>query len=358
MARLASLTEEDIKNGVLNRMLADVGIPNINNYVTDFHQQTASLFVDTLEHQQSGGIDSTMDEISDDDIFSPADIETWLTGIRPRLDDSLTPCASDESSTLPSSAPARPPPPTDLSGWMQRMIPESSLVVPAQAVDTTSTAPASMPSVTGDLGSWLHDWSISIAQQPPPASLDNWLQGLVSDKLTEPIGKGTSAKGRLNSYLDAAQRVLSRHGYKIAADQPTTVVPAAKVGMFGNVKHMYFLVSGAYLVGRTRSFSLTLTLTLGLLSVENLGQESRPKDHCRRRSNHASRDGHRLSQQVRRTITVRHGRHQSRRSTTIPGFRRSHEHHSAIARRNIIGQSLEQQLQIENISVRGEKCKS
>jgi hypothetical protein len=98
--------------------------------------------------------------------------------------------------------------------------------------------------VTGNLGSWLNDWSKSLAEQPPPTSLDNWLQGLVSNNINEPIGKAASSKGRLNSYLNAAQDVLSKHGYDVSPKTtPTASTTKASAGMFGNVKQMYFLVS-------------------------------------------------------------------------------------------------------------------
>ncbi|CAF4854267.1 unnamed protein product, partial [Rotaria sp. Silwood2] len=29
--------------------------------------------------------------------------------------------------------------------------------------------------VTGNLGTWLNDWSKSLGEQPPPKSLDEWL---------------------------------------------------------------------------------------------------------------------------------------------------------------------------------------
>ena len=39
MEKLANITETDIKNGVLNRMLADAGIPNVQEYVNNFHHK-------------------------------------------------------------------------------------------------------------------------------------------------------------------------------------------------------------------------------------------------------------------------------------------------------------------------------
>ena len=114
-------------------------------------------------------------------------------------------------------------------------------------ITITTLEPAATPTsdaaLTGNLGTWLTDWTKNLTEQPPPASLDHWLQGLVSQNMHEPIGKTTSPKGRLNTYLNAAQEVLSQHGYNVSNEiTPTTNIEQTKGGMFGNVKQMYFLV--------------------------------------------------------------------------------------------------------------------
>jgi hypothetical protein len=157
----------------------------------------------------------------------------------------------------------------------------------------------SSATVSGDLGSWLNDWSRSFALQPPPTSLDTWLKGLIPQDIHEPLGKAASPKARLNSYLNAAQDVLSKHGYDVDSGKlPTTAQTPVKAGTFGNVKHMYFLVSITL-----SSLSLFLTLFL-LFAVENVGQEQRSKDHCRRCADHVARDGSGLSKQTRGTDVV------------------------------------------------------
>jgi hypothetical protein len=229
MEKLANLTETDIKNGVLNHMLANAGISNVQDYVEQFHQDTENLIIEQIEHPDP---DKTYD---DDQIAPPADIQSWITGLRLRLDDPVKPLLPEQQQQQQ---------PTDLKSWMQRMAPNSShsstLTTPSE---TTTTATDNDAPVTGNLGSWLNDWSKNLAEQPPPASLDNWLKGLVPPNMNEPIGKTNSSKGRLNSYLNAAQDVLSKNGYNVSNEVALPTNVKNKTGMFGNVKHMYFLVS-------------------------------------------------------------------------------------------------------------------
>ncbi|CAF3887588.1 unnamed protein product, partial [Rotaria sordida] len=49
MEKLANLTQNDINNGVLNRMLVNVGIPDVQEYVKNFHQETEELLVKEFE---------------------------------------------------------------------------------------------------------------------------------------------------------------------------------------------------------------------------------------------------------------------------------------------------------------------
>ena len=84
-------------------------------------------------------------------------------------------------------------PPTDLKSWMQRMAP----VDIHSSTDTTTTetllSSDNDTAITGNLGTWLNDWSKSLTEQPPPTSLDKWLQSLISTNMHEPIGKATSS---------------------------------------------------------------------------------------------------------------------------------------------------------------------
>ena len=239
MERLAHLTETDIRNGVLNQMLAKAGIPDVQEYVQKFHEETENKIVDDWQH-------SDPKRIQDDELIAPpADVQSWITGLRLRLDDPVV--KPPQSKPSQQQQQQQPPQPTSLTGWMQGMAPvhlHSSTDITTTQTDVTptdSTDPI-MP-VAGNLGTWLTDWSRNLAQQPPPTSLDTWLKGLVSDNLHEPIGKAASSKGRLNSYLNAAQQVLSEHGYNVPNQTISTNNVETKTGMFSNVKQMYFLVS-------------------------------------------------------------------------------------------------------------------
>ncbi|CAF3432797.1 unnamed protein product [Rotaria sp. Silwood1] len=229
MEKLANITQQDISNGVLNRMLANAGIPDVPEYVKHFHQETEELIIEELEHPDSNKADN------DEPIASPADVQSWIIGLRLRLDDPIQP-------PLPKQQEPQKQQPTDLNTWMQGMIPNDthpSTDNNVSEIITTSNDDDTV--VTGNLGTWLNDWSKSLCEQPPPKSLDDWLQSLVSNNMHEPIGKANTSKGRLNSYLNAAEKVLSEHGYDVSNEiKPSTNVET-KVGMFGNVKQMYFL---------------------------------------------------------------------------------------------------------------------
>ena len=58
----------------------------------------------------------------------------------------------------------------------------------------------------------------------------------------ESLGKANYSKHRLNSYLNAAQKVLSRHGYQVSNSTTSSTNVQAKVEKFANTKQMYFLV--------------------------------------------------------------------------------------------------------------------
>jgi hypothetical protein len=231
MEKLANITQADINNGVLNRMLLKAGISDVQEYVTKFHQKTEDKIVEEFEHSD---VNKTH---HDEQIAPPAVIQSWVTGLRLRLDDPIKP------PTPSPPSPQQQQRPTDLTSWMHRMAPTNLNSSTETTITETTTTSDGDTAVTGNLGTWLNDWSKSLGEQPPPTSLDNWLQGLVSKNMDEPITKATSPKGRLNSYLNAAQEVLSQHGYQVsnAVTPPTSV--KAETGMFGNVKQMYFLVS-------------------------------------------------------------------------------------------------------------------
>jgi hypothetical protein len=233
MEKLANITQTDINNGVLNRMLLNAGISDVQEYVEKFHQEVEDKVVDDLEHSDLNKTDV------DEQIAPAADVQNWIMGLRLRLDEPIKP---------PEPKPPQKqqqPPPADLKSWMQGIAPvnlHSSTDITTTQTTITVDDDDDTP-VSGNVGTWLNDWSKNLAQQPPPTSLDNWLQGLVSNNINEPIGKAASSKGRLNSYLNAAQQVLSQHGYDVSNKVTPSTSVETKTGMFGNVKQMYFLVS-------------------------------------------------------------------------------------------------------------------
>ncbi|CAF0733891.1 unnamed protein product [Adineta ricciae] len=262
MENLAKLTQDDINNGALNRMLINAGIPDVQQYVKDFHHETEELIVEEFQHPDSNKVDDN------EPIISPSDLQHWIKGFQVRLDDPVPPTTSGpqqqpkpsgpsdlrswmqhmtpngvHASTLPESQQQQQSNvPTDLRSWMQRMAPggihppnETSINTAAPSIAATGDSSA----VTGNLNTWLNDWSKQLTEQPPPTSLDNWLQRLVPNDLHEPLAKSNTSKNRLNMYLDAAQQVLSKHGYDVSTEVKPVVQP--KIGKFGNVKQMYFL---------------------------------------------------------------------------------------------------------------------
>jgi len=237
MEKLANITQADINNGVLNRMLFNAGISDVQEYVKQFHQETEELIVEELEHPDSNKADNY------EQIAPPANVQSWIAGLRLRLDDPIQP-----PPPLPEPQQQQPTPPANLTSWMQRMAPIGLL----SSTDTTTTETTTISNddtvVTGNLGTWLNDWSKSLTEQPPPTSLDNWLQSLVSQNMHEPIGKAANPKGRLNTYLNAAQEVLSQHGYNVSNEVTLPTSVETKTGMFLNVKQMYFLVSCNFLL--------------------------------------------------------------------------------------------------------------
>jgi len=277
METLANLTQADINNGVLVRILASAGIPDVPEYVKQFHEATEDIIIDELEHSDPNKVES------DEQIVPPTDLPSWITAFRPRVDKvNQQPIPKSEQrqqqqpeqKKMPTDMkswitdlgprlddPDSPPPvpqqqqqekprqlPTDLNSWMHHITPTTLTTSSEETVTPSSTADnnSNIDIPAGDLGTWLNNWTKSLTEQPPPTSLDTWLQSLISENITEPIGKANSSKGRLNTYLNAAQQVLSKHGYDVSNE----VIPPTNVhentGMFGNVKQMYFLVSNHF----------------------------------------------------------------------------------------------------------------
>ncbi|CAF1273830.1 unnamed protein product [Rotaria magnacalcarata] len=223
MEKLVNLTEADINNGVLTRMLANAGIPDVQQYVKHFNRDVEEIVVEEFKH--SDRHESSNEEQS----APPIDMQSWITSLIPRLDEPI-------KSTEPQKHQ-----PTDLHSWMQSMVSSDQQApvdsTPSQTINSSSDSPA----VTGNIGTWLHNWSTSLTEQPPPKSLDEWLKSLVSENMNESIGKEASSKGRVNTYLNAAEKVLSEYGYDVSNPaKPTNNVPA-NTGVLGNVKQMYFL---------------------------------------------------------------------------------------------------------------------
>lgn len=236
MEKLANITQEDINNGVLNRMLYNAGISDVQQYVQHFQKNVQDKIVEELENADPKSADS------DEEIASAASVQSWINGLRLRLDDPIKPPVTETVSTTSEQSTG----PTDLHSWAKHTVPTGLTSSNSEMTTTTITvtktdSDTSIP--TGDLGSWLNNWSKSLAEQPPPTSLDTWLKSLISENIDIPIGKANSPKGRLNTYLNAAQQVLSQHGYDVSNEiEPPTSIKT-DTGMFGNVKQMYFLVS-------------------------------------------------------------------------------------------------------------------
>ncbi|CAF1001438.1 unnamed protein product [Adineta steineri] len=305
MESLATITQADINNGALIRMLNKAGIPDIQEYIKHFHQETEELIIDEFEHPNADKLDN------DEQIVPPADIQSWITGFRPNVDDPIKPVLfeqeqqpkpqpplpkdiqgwitglgprlddhnkppSSEQEQQPKPQPQPPlpkdiqgwitrlqprpddpiqtplpqqqqsqeiPPPKDLQSWLHRMGPSNVHSSTETTIDTTeiTTINNDINPANGDLGTWLNQWSKSLTEQPPPTSLDNWLKGLIPNNMHEPLSKANSSKGRLNSYLNAAEQVFSKHGYDVSNEVKSPANVKVKSGMFGNVKQMYFL---------------------------------------------------------------------------------------------------------------------
>ena len=228
MEKLANITQADINNGVLNRMLGNAGIPNVQAYVQQFHDKIEDKVLENLENSDSNKSDSN------EEIAPAADVQSWITGLRLRLDDPIKP---------PPPKPAQQQASADFKTWIQSTTPNGFTSSTTTTTTETTTTSTDDTTVNGNLGTWLNDWSKNLMEQPPPTSLDNWLQSLVAKNIHEPIGKATNPKGRLNSYLNAAQEVLSERGYNVSNEVSPPTSVETKTGMFGNVKQMYFLVS-------------------------------------------------------------------------------------------------------------------
>ncbi|CAF1551452.1 unnamed protein product [Rotaria magnacalcarata] len=228
MESFRHLTQADINNGVLNRMLATAGIPDVQEHVKDFHQKVEGIIVEEFENADRD------QEKYNEPIASSAEIQNWAKHLQLHLDDPVKP-------SLPKPEEPEKRQPTDLHSWMQSMVSSDQQApvdnTPSQTINSSSDS----PTVTGNIGTWLHNWSTSLTEQPPPKSLDEWLKSLVSENMNESIGKEASSKGRVNTYLNAAEKVLSEYGYDVSNPaKPTNNVPA-NTGVLGNVKQMYFL---------------------------------------------------------------------------------------------------------------------
>ena len=90
MEKLVNLTQTDINNGALNRLLINVGIPDVQEYIKTFHQETEELIIEELEHPKRNKTDN------DEQIVPPTDVQSWVTSLRLRLDDPNQPPLSEK----------------------------------------------------------------------------------------------------------------------------------------------------------------------------------------------------------------------------------------------------------------------
>lgn len=222
MESIANLTQTDINNGVLTRMLANAGINDIQTYVNQFNHEVEELIVEELEYPNRNR------DFNDQQSKPQIGIQDLMAGLG---------SASNESVQVSTVSKPQKKQPANLNSFIQGIVPIDNATL---ATDTTSNE---NEATTYDLGSALFDWSKGIGQEPPPQSLDDWLTSLVPANLHEPSGQANDPKGRLQAYLNATEKVLSRHGYNVSTPPtPSTNNAAAKVGILGNVKQMYFIV--------------------------------------------------------------------------------------------------------------------
>lgn len=229
MEKLATLTQTDINAGVLTRMLSRAGIPDVQDYVRQFNNQVEELVIEELANS-----DPNETEFNEH-IAPPEDIEACVASLRIRLDDPVK-----KSTSKPQEPPKKQP--ADLKSWMHGMVSNDNQT-PTGDSSSPTTTDSDGPTVTGNMGTWLTNWSKSLGEQPPPKSLDDWLHGLVTSNLHEPIGKANSSQGRFQAYLNSAEKVLSQHGYDVSTTTPSSNNVEAKIGTISNVKKLYFLVS-------------------------------------------------------------------------------------------------------------------
>ncbi|CAF3927985.1 unnamed protein product, partial [Rotaria sordida] len=160
MEKLANLTQNDIDNGVLNRMLVNAGISDVQEYVNNFHQETEELLVEEFKHPDLNRTNN------DEQIAPPADVQSWIMGLRLRLDDPIQP-------PLPKQQEPQKQQPIDVQSWMHGMIPDNMHPSTDNTAPEISTTSSEDSAVTGNLGTWLTDWSKNLSEQPPPKSLDD-----------------------------------------------------------------------------------------------------------------------------------------------------------------------------------------
>ncbi|CAF1000429.1 unnamed protein product [Adineta steineri] len=108
MENLATITQADINNGALIRMINKAGIPDIQEYIKHFHQETEELIIEEFEHPNADKLDN------DEQIVPPADIQSWITGFRPNVDDPIKPVLFEQE----QQPKPQPPLPKDIQGWL------------------------------------------------------------------------------------------------------------------------------------------------------------------------------------------------------------------------------------------------
>ncbi|CAF4315112.1 unnamed protein product [Adineta steineri] len=113
MESLATITQADINNGALIRMLNKAGIPDIQEYIKHFHQETEELIIEEFEHPNADKLDN------DEQIVPPTDIQSWITGFRPNVDDPIKPVLFEQE----QQPKPQPPLPKDVQGWITRLQP-------------------------------------------------------------------------------------------------------------------------------------------------------------------------------------------------------------------------------------------
>lgn len=193
-----NLAENSVPSENLHHLLKNIGIVDVSKYIEEFRQKTEEIVVEQAEELETK---NRVNDLPTSDTEKSKDLSTWL-----------------------------------------RIITSNDYV--EQKNDTKTDL---LQSSTGNLSTWLYDWSRNLGRTDP-TSLDSWLQSLIPTNLHETNSDKSFKKTKLDEYLNDARKILSEHGYNISPPSKETVTMTDKIGFFDNVKHLYFLVRSTFLL--------------------------------------------------------------------------------------------------------------